>query len=451
MYKYIFIIIFFTLILIFMKRVLIKDALLSTKEVVVAGFVDAIRDKKNICFIVVRDISSKMQLTIDKLLYPHLSNIVSSISLGSVIEASGVIQKTDFVKLNGVEMLVENIKILSYALPSPIVSSQDTETNLNLRLNYRWLDLREEKNILMFQVQTSMVNACRRFLLERNFIEIHTPKLISTESESGAGVFHVDYFGRVAYLAQSPQFYKQMSMAAGFERVFEIGPVFRAEKSNSRKHATEFSGLDVEIAYISSFEEVMDLEQEMLVYALENIKTQYGDKIKELYGIDVIVPKCKFPVVKLSDLYIMLENLYGYSVDEKEKVDLTSDAERLCERLAKEQYDSEFLFVTYFPAEKRAFYHMRDENNIPCGYDLIWKGVEITTGAQREHRYEVLKRQAEEKGLCDNVKDYLEFFKYGCPPHGGFGIGIDRLTLILFNSTIKQSMFLFRGPDRIKP
>ena len=296
-----------------------------------------------------------------------------------------------------------------------------------------------------------MVNACRQFLLDRNFIEIHTPKLISTESESGSGVFHVDYFGRVAYLAQSPQFYKQMAIAAGFERVFEIGPVFRAEKSNSRKHATEFSGLDIEIAYISSFEDIMKIEQDMLVYALEYVKIHYGTKIKDLYGIDVIVPKCKFPVVKLSDLYIMLEQLYGYSVDEKEKVDLTSDAERLCERLSREKYDSEFLFVTCFPAEKRAFYHMRDEENIPCGYDLIWKGVEITTGAQREHRYEVLKHQAEEKGLYDSVKDYLDFFKYGCPPHGGFGIGIDRLTLILFNSTIKQSMFLFRGPDRIKP
>ena len=434
-----------------MERILIKDAVLSSNKVVVAGFVEAIRDKKNICFIVVRDISSKIQLTIDKLLYPHLSTIVSSISLGSVIEAIGFIQKTPFVKLNGVEMLVEDIKILSYALPSPILSSHDTETNLNLRLDYRWLDLREEKNILMFQVQTAMVNACRQFLLDRNFIEIHTPKLISTESESGSGVFHVDYFGRVAYLAQSPQFYKQMAIAAGFERVFEIGPVFRAEKSNSRKHATEFSGLDIEIAYISSFEDIMKIEQDMLVYALEYVKIHYGTKIKDLYGIDVIVPKCKFPVVKLSDLYIMLEQLYGYSVDEKEKVDLTSDAERLCERLSREKYDSEFLFVTCFPAEKRAFYHMRDEENIPCGYDLIWKGVEITTGAQREHRYEVLKHQAEEKGLYDSVKDYLDFFKYGCPPHGGFGIGIDRLTLILFNSTIKQSMFLFRGPDRINP
>ena len=150
-------------------------------------------------------------------------------------------------------------------------------------------------------------------------------------------------------------------------------------------------------------------------------------------------------------MYEDLEKMYGYKVNEEDKGDLTTEAEKLCEKYSIEKFDNEFIFITGFAREKRAFYHMRDETGIPCGYDLIWKGVEITTGAQREHRYDILKQQAEEKGLSKDVADYLNFFKYGCPPHGGFGIGIDRMTLILFNSTIKESMFLFRGPDRLTP
>ena len=206
----------------------------------------------------------------------------------------------------------------------------------------------------------------------------------------------MDYFDRNAYLAQSPQFYKQMAMAAGFERIFETGPVFRAEKSYTNKHSTEFSGFDLEFSYITSYKDVMKMEEELLTAGLKAVKEQYGDQIKELFGQEVVVPTTPFPVVKLADLYKALEEEFGYTVDESEK-----------------HYGHEFLFITDYSAEKRAFYHMRDENGVPQGYDLIWRGVEITTGAQREHRYEVLKKQAEEKGLAEDVKFYLEFFQYG--------------------------------------
>ena len=170
-----------------------------------------------------------------------------------------------------------------------------------------------------------------------------------------------------------------------------------------------------------------------------------------MFGQEVIVPTTPFPVVKLADLYKGLEEEFGYTVDESEKGDLTTEAERLSYEWVKKHYGHEFLFITDYSAEKRAFYHMRDENGVPQGYDLIWRGVEITTGAQREHRYEVLKKQAEEKGLADDVKFYLEFFQYGCPPHGGFGLGIDRLTMLLCGLTIKDAEFLFRGPNRLTP
>ena len=303
----------------------------------------------------------------------------------------------------------------------------------------------------MFKTQSLFVNKCREFLNDRDFIEIHSPKLIGAESESGAGVFKVDYFDRNAYLAQSPQFYKQMAMAAGFERIYESGPVFRAEKFASRKHATEFSGFDLEFSYINSFHDVMHMEEEMLEYAIRAVKEKYGDEIKKVFDIDVVVPTLPFPVMDLADVYKELEARYGYKVPDSEKGDLTTEGERMVQKLSMDMFGHEFLFITGYSKECRAFYHMRDEKGVPCGYDLIWKGCEITTGAQREHRYEILKAQAQEKGLDEDVKFYLDFFKFGCPPHGGFGIGIDRITMILFNLGIKDAMFIFRGPDRLNP
>ena len=433
-----------------MKRVMIKDIKLGENNKV-SGFVENIRNKKSMCFIVIKDISNKLQLTIEKEKHPEMEELLNQITVDSVIEAEGLIVKSEYVKLNNMEMYPDKIEILSIAEPSPIVAPKGEETNIDLRLDYRWIDLRTDKNTLMFKTQSYFVNKCREFLIDRDFIEIHSPKLIGAESESGAGVFKVDYFDRNAYLAQSPQFYKQMAMAAGFERIFESGPVFRAEKFASRKHATEFTGFDLEFSYIESYKDVMKMEEEMLEYALKAVKEKYGDEIKKVYDIDVVVPKLPFPVMDLHDVYDELEKRYGYKVDESEKGDLTTAGERLVKKLSMDMFNHEFLFITGYSKETRAFYHMRDEKGVPCGYDLIWKGCEITTGAQREHRYEILKAQAKEKGLDEDVKFYLDFFKYGCPPHGGFGIGVDRITMILFDLGIKDAMFIFRGPDRLNP
>jgi len=324
--------------------------------------------------------------------------------------------------------------------------------NLDTRLDYRFIDLRNEKNNFIFRVQSELVKYLREYLYNKEFTEIHTPKLIGAASESGSEVFEVKYFDRKAYLAQSPQFYKQMAMASGLERIFEVAPAFRAENSNTNKHATEFTSFDLEFSYINSFEDVMNLEAEMLTYALGKLKDSMGEKIKEVFGLDIIVPTMPFPKLTLKEVYEELEKRYGYVVDEKEKNDLTTEAERLTYKLAQDMFNHEFLFVVDFPADKRAFYHMRDENGILQGYDLIWRGVEITTGAQREHRYDHLVKTANEKGLGEDVKFYLEFFKYGCPPHGGFAIGVDRLTMLLLNvPSVKESQFLFRGPNRINP
>ncbi len=424
-----------------------KIAEIKPGKVEIQGFIENLRDKKNMQFVVIRDLSGKIQITVVKSEKPEIAEIFSHATLESTVKVVGEAVANEFVKLGGIEIIPDYVELTSKAEALPI----GPESFIDQRLDYRWLDLRQEKNQLLFQVQTTMTNALREFLLNKDFIEIHTPKLIPTASESGSEVFEVKYFDRKAYLAQSPQFYKQMAMASGFERIFECGPVFRAEKSHTKKHATEFTGFDIEFSYINSFEDVMKLEEEMLTYMLQKIKEKHGEKIKEVYGVEVIVPTLPFPKMKLQDIYKELEERYNFTVPDEEKVDLTTEAEKLCEQLAKDKFNHEFLFVTDYGPEKRAFYHMR-KNGILQGYDLIWKGIEITSGAQREHRYEIIKQQAKEKGLDKDVEFYLEFFKYGMPTHGGFGLGLDRIIMLLLNiSTIKESMFIFRGPDRLNP
>ena len=427
-----------------MKRTYIAE--LPANEVSRAsGFVDTIRVMKWGAFIVLKDVTGRIQVVVDRATYPDLNAITQH----SVITVVGEVKENPSVRLGGREMIAQSITVESTAEALPI----QNDSEIDSRMDYRWIDLRRDENQLMLAVQTTLVAAMREFLLENRFVEIHTPKLIGAASESGSDVFEVKYFDTKAYLAQSPQFYKQMAMAAGLERIFETGPVFRAEKSYTNKHATEFSGFDLEFSYVDSFYDVMKMEEDLLTYAFARVKEKHGDDIVRLFGeqYEVIVPKQPFPIIKLADLYKELEERYGYTVPDSQKGDLTTDAERLCARFAKEKYDHEFLFITDYDASERAFYHMRDENGVPQGYDLIWRGVEITTGAQREHRYEQLLAQAREKGLDKDVEFYLRFFRYGCPPHGGFGIGIDRMTMLFLGLSIKEAEFLFRGPNRLTP
>lgn len=423
------------------------------KEIEISGFVENIRNIKWVQFLVLRDSTDKVQVTIEKSLEENkeMVEFVNNLTAESVIKVKGTLNKNDKVRLRGMEFIPKEIELLSKSTEELPINIHDKEAQLlDQRLDYRWLDLRNEYNFNIFKIQSDMVMFMREFLYSKDFTEIHTPKLIGTASESGSEVFEVKYFDRKAYLAQSPQFYKQMAIASGYDKVFEVAPVFRAENSNTSRHTTEFTGFDLEFSYINSYEDVMELEEELLTYTLKNIKEKYGEKIKELYNQEVIVPKTKFPRIKLADLYQELEKRYGYKVDEEEMKDTTTEAERLASKYAMEEFGSEFIFITDFPKDKRAFYHMR-ENDLPLGYDLIYKGVEITTGAQREHRYDILKKQAEEKGLGKDIEFYLEFFKYGCPPHGGFGLGVDRLTMLILGLSIKEAMFIFRGPNRLNP
>ena len=429
-----------------MERVLINE-LKENESSKISGWADVIRDTKYMVFVILKDRSGSIQVSIDKEKDKEIVEKLSGILANSVLSFTGKMVKSEYVKQGGKEFLPEVVEVLSSADAIPI----DSSANIDTRLDYRWIDLRSEKNNLMFQVQTAFVTGMREFLIKEDFTEIHTPKLIGAASESGSDVFEVKYFDRKAYLAQSPQFYKQMAIASGIEWIFEVGPAFRAENSNTNRHTTEFTSFDLEFSYIDSYEDVMDMEERLLVAGLEKVKEKYEDKIKELFGTEVIVPKRPLPRINLQDLYKELESRYGYNIPEHDIGDMNAEAEKLTSKYAMEEFGHEFIFVTGFTKTKRAFYHMR-KNDIPEGYDLIWRGTEITTGAQREHRYEILKQQAEEKGLGRDVEFYLEFFKYGCPPHGGFAIGVDRLTMLLLGlPSLKEEMFIFRGPSRLTP
>ena len=413
------------------------------------GVIETVRDKKSIQFVILKDFSGKIQVTVDKVAHPEVGEVFSKLLTGSTVIVEGELVKSEYVKMGGQEVLADKVVVTSAALEAYPIGP---ESSIDQRLDYRYIDLRQDKNLLIFKVQTCFANAMREFLIEWEFTEFHSPKLIAAASETGSEVFEVKYFDGKAYLAQSPQFYKQMAICSGFGRVFECGPVFRAEKSHTRKHATEFTGFDLEFSGIEGLQDVINLESELLTYALKKVKENYGEQIKEAFGVEIIVPTLPFPQIKLPELYKELEKCYNYKVDDSVKGDLTTEAERLCKDYARDVYGHEFLVVTDYSAKERAFYHLRNEQGIPQGCDFIWKGVEISTTAQREHRYEILKKQAEEKGLEEDVKFYLQFFKYGCPPHGGFGLGLDRIIMNMLElPSLKEAMFVFRGPDRITP
>jgi aspartyl-tRNA synthetase len=322
-------------------------------------------------------------------------------------------------------------------------------------MDYRWIDLRDPKKLAYFQVQTVGERAMREYFTDNGFIEVHTPKITAFASEGGADVFELKYYGRKAYLTQSPQLFKQMAMSAGFEKFFEIGPQYRAEKSYTNRHASESFALDMEISYIDDHHDIMDAEESMLKFVLKEIERKCSGMMHDVLGIDFKAQTAKFPRVSLLEAYDMLEKEKGYLVPRSQKGDLDPEAERLLCEIAKEKFNSDFIFITDFPASARAFYSMKhdDDAKLTKSFDLLYKGLEITSGAQREHNPEKLKQNMIAKGI--NPKDmdfYVQFFEYGCPPHGGIGFGLARFFARLLDlPSIKDAIFLFRGPDRLAP
>jgi aspartyl-tRNA synthetase len=434
-------------------RVLVADLRKHVGETVsVSGWVNTLRLQRTMQFVLVRDHTGMTQVT-------HrrggesdpLERQLEGISLESAVRITGQVLDNPVVNLGGLEIVPMSVEVLNRAqAPLPI----DEHTGSEHRLDWRFLDVRKRPAAqLLFAVQTTVEQAMREFAYREGCTEMHTPKLMGTASESGAEVFKLGYFGNSAYLAQSPPFYTQMAIAAGIDRVFEVGPVFRAEPSFTSRHATEFTGVDVELAWIDGVQDVMDFEERMLVHTLTTVKNVHGDAIRERFGVEVTVPALPFPRITMARAQQILR-ARGWD-PQGTKEDLDPEGERGLAAHVKQETGHEFVFVTEYPASIRPFYHMRpaDRPDLTSSFDLLWKGLEITTGAQREHRHEVLLEQAAEKGVgAESLQDYLNCFRYGCPPHGGLGMGLGRVLMVMLGlDSIREATFLFRGPNRLTP
>jgi len=437
---------------------LIKNlAALEDGPVSVSGWVDTVRDQKKVQFVVLRDESGAVQLvnprTTDAegvVVADEPATTISGLSQGSFITVTGELKHDERVKLGGIEIKLASVEVLSHAIPETPIAA---DSSLDKRMDWRFLDLRHPKQNLIFRIQTTFEHALRTYWVNNDFIEIHTPKLMASASESRAELFEVEYFDTKAYLAQSPQFFKQMSQAAGFGKVFEIGPAFRADPSFTSRHSTEFTSIDAEISWIDSHEDVMQLHEDLMVAGFTAVKEKHGDEIKALFDVEVTVPTQPFPRIPLAEAKEIVKSR-GYEVP-REDDDMDPEGERQIAAYVKETYGHEFVFLTDYASSIRPFYHMRHEGDaaLTNSYDLIFNGVEISTGAQREHRIDVLVEQAVEKGMePDELEFYLDFFRYGVPSHGGFGMGLARvLMLMLHQTSIREVTYLFRGPTRLLP
>jgi aspartyl-tRNA synthetase len=419
------------------------------ERVTIRGWAHAVRDQRRTQFVIVRDESGLAQVVLAKEEPPSpLNSEVSALTAESALTVTGTVLADERVKLGGLELRLETLEVDALAQPELPIAR---DSALDKRIDWRYLDLRSPDRRLIFEVQTTIEHAMREFWRENGFIELHSPKLMGSASESGAELFKVDYFDRTAFLAQSPQFYKQMAMAAGFGRVFEIGPVFRANPSFTSRHDTEFTSVDMEISWIESHEDVMAVEERWLAQVLAVVQSVHGRQIARTFGTEPIVPAVPFPRVTLEAAKELLR-AHGHQPPE---LDLDPASERALSAIVQQEHGHEFAFVTDYPTAVRPFYHMRhpDRPTLTKSFDLLWRGIELTTGAQREHRYAQLLAQAEEKRVeIAPIQYYLDFFRFGAPPHGGLGFGLTRLLMqLLAQDNVREVTFLYRGPHRLEP
>ena len=435
-----------------MNRTLLQD--LSShlhQEVRLQGWVQEIRNIGKIKFVILRDRSGDMQtIALKKETEAESFALIDQLTPESVIEITGTVKENKESRW-GIEVLVKTLTLISKAAtPLPIDNSDKSTTHIDKRLDYRFLDTRNIKHQAIFKVRGKIAKILTNFLDTNGFTNINTPKLTTIGVESGSELFKVNYFGRAVYLSQSPQLYKQMFVAGGFERVYEIGPVFRAEKSHTTRHLTEFTGVDFEMGFITDYTDVMEMIELMMSDLLMNMKKEAAPELK-IVGVEHALPG-NIPRLTMAEAKKLLATKgKKYASDD----DLDAEGERLLGEIIKEKYHSEFVFVTEYPWKVRPFYHMKQEGRpgVTKSFDLLFNGVEIATGAQREHRYEILKAQAQEKGLdLDQMKEYAEIFLYGLPPHGGVGFGLDRLTQRLLRlDNVREAVLLPRDPVRDKP
>ena len=413
------------------------------QEVTVAGWVHELRDLGGIKFLLLRDRNGLVQITfLKKKVDTNVFQKFSELGREYVIQVKGLVNKSDIAQM-GIEIFPAEVTVLSEAdSPLPLDPTQKVKADFDTRLNHRVLDLRSRSHQLIFCVQACLVSGFREFLDREGFYEVHTPKIVATGTEGGTELFPVQYFENKAFLAQSPQFYKQMLVGAGFERVYEIGPVYRAEEHNTVRHINEYTSLDLEFGFITDDADVRALENRLLLHVYQKVERECSPVLDELRADLPEVPDT-IPAITFEE---------ALEIAGEEGYDLSPTGEkRVCDYSA-ESLNSEFIFITAYPQEKRPMYAMPD-GELTKTFDLLLRGIEVTTGGQRIHQYHLLVEKIRERGL--NPEDftfYLEVFKYGMPPHGGFAIGAERLTMQTLNlPNIREATFFPRDRTRIAP
>jgi len=421
------------------------------KKVVLCGWVDSLRVQGKIGFLLLRDREGIVQCFLNKSLVEKFGDLSSE----SVVLVSGEVKKRPEnqiraeMKTGEIEVSVASMEVLNASeVPLPIEIEEETTTHIDKRLDNRFLDVRRARISAIFRVRAEIYRASVEYFSSEGFVSIQTPKLTASGVESGAEEFKLDYFGREAALAQSPQVYKQMMVASGLEKVFEIGTVFRAEKSHTTRHLTEFTGIDMEMGFISSEEDVMKVVEGYMKAMIGAVKKNCQEEL-ELLGVKLNDVK-KIPRLTMAEAKKVLS-----SRGKKLKVDddLDAEAEKKLGVYVREKYKSDFVLVTDYPWLVRPFYHMKSKGKGTKSFDLIYNGVEIATGAQREHRLAELEKQCKEKKIDLKKMDfYRNIFRFGCPPHGGVGLGLDRMTeQLLLLDNVREAILLPRDPERLTP
>ncbi len=420
-------------------------------EVRVHGWVSEVRDLGRVRFIVLRNWNEKIQLTLKKGVTPDdLFDIAGSLTQESVIEAVGKEVKEKRARSVDREILPRTIRVHSISQPKlPLDPNWKVPALLSTRLDNRPLDLRRPKIQAIFKIESSLVAGMEEWLRDNGFLRVFTPAIIGAASESGAEVFKVQYFNRDAYLRQDPQLHRQLTILGGFERIYDLGVNWRAELSHTPRHLSEFRSMAVELAFIENEQDTMRIEEELIKAGIRKI-IEEREKELELLGIELSLPRTPFPELRFPQIYEILEEM-GKEIEYGEDYD--TESEKLLWEYVKQEYNTDFFFVNRFPFKAKPFYVMREDDLWARSVDLLYKGLELSSGGQREHRYDVLISQIMEKGLNPkNLEWFTRFFSYGAPPHGGFAIGIERLIMKLLDlDNIKEAALFPRDPERVLP
>lgn len=426
----------------------IADGEYEGKTVKVDGAVHNIRHMGEVAFVILRKADGLVQCVYEE---GKTDFDIKDLREESAVTVTGTVVREQRAP-HGFEIHLETVAVLSrpdQVLPLAI-NKYKMHTSLEARLAMRPVSLRNVRERAKFKIQEGIVRGFRDFLYSQGFTEIHTPKIVARGAEGGSNVFRLDYFNKKAELGQSPQFYKQ-TMVGVYDRVFEVAPVFRAEKHNTTRHLNEYMGLDFEMGYIDGFEDVMAMETGFLQYTMELLEREYK---KELDMLEVTLPRVdRIPAVRFDRAKELASEKYGRKI--KNPYDLEPEEELLIGRYFKEEYDSDFVFITHYPSKKRPFYAMDDpaDPRFTLSFDLLFKGLEVTTGGQRIHDYGQILAKMEKRHMDpEDIASYLMIFKYGMPPHGGLGIGLERLTMrLLDEQNVRETSLFPRDVNRLEP